>query len=73
MTIFLPDQLDEEPLFGIVARYLKTPRTLLPAVLEHVFGYQMPYGKMPFNLNRVEEATRVCWGLTAKDIAERMT
>ena len=75
MAIYLDEQLDDEPLFGIVARYLEFDRTLaiLPTILR-LFGRTFQASCLSSGgLDHVARETEACWGLSPIQIAEKMT
>jgi hypothetical protein len=71
--IFLPEPLLDEPLPGIIARYIRAMGAHQRAVLMHIFGTKTGLSLLGHNLTRVEQITKDCWGLSAIEIAERMT
>jgi hypothetical protein len=73
MTIFLAEPLLDEPLFCCVARYMSDMNARPAAVMQHLFGYRAHPGSLAFGLSQVEEVTRNCWGLSAREIAEQRT
>jgi hypothetical protein len=74
MAIYLDEQLDDEPLFGLIARYLeKSSSTNTRTVLEGLFGEIRQASVLGCRLEQVARETEACWGLSASEIAEKMT
>lgn len=74
MAIYLDEQLDDEPLFGIVARYAERVAVFnIHSIVKHLFGYGATVSHLPQALYHVARETRVCWGMQPDEIAERMT
>lgn len=73
MAIFLPEPLLDEPLFGVIARYIRDMGAHRYPVVIHVFGRPTEFSLLGSNLAHVERVTKDCWGLSAGEIAERMT
>ncbi|WP_152608074.1 TniQ family protein [Burkholderia sp. A9] len=74
MAVYLDEQLSDEPLFGIVARYIERTRSLsAKKVIRNVFGRVTVATSMPRGLLYIADQTQRCWGLSEKEIAEQMT
>ncbi|NUX98897.1 TniQ family protein [Paraburkholderia youngii] len=74
MAVYLDEQLDDEPLFGIVARYIETsPGISLSRVIPFLYGAPVTASIMGRNIGHVASETSACWGLAPQEIACRMT
>ncbi|SOE92526.1 Homeodomain-like domain-containing protein [Burkholderia sp. D7] len=73
MAIFLPDPLEDEPLFSVVGRYMHGMRAKTESVQRNLFGYLAHPSIYSYNLEHVSQATQACWGFSAETIAEKMT
>lgn len=74
MTIFLDEQMKDEPLFGIVARYLEEARHgNVDEIIKRLFGRVCRASSMGMGLDHVARETRVCWGYSPGTIARKMT
>ncbi|MHB9835084.1 TniQ family protein [Paraburkholderia terrae] len=73
MAIFLSEPLLDEPLSCVVGRYVREMQAAETTVLNHVFGKTTYVLSLGSNLNHVARETKDCWGLSALEIAERMT
>jgi len=73
MAIFLPDPLEDEPLFSVAARYMHQMRAKPESVQRNLFGYLTNSSIYSCNLEHVSRATQACWGFSAEMIAEKMT
>ena len=74
MTIYLDEQLEDEPLFGIVARYLEqVPGANDHGIIRHLFGRVRLASILGCGLDQVARETEACWGFSPTDIVEKMT
>lgn len=75
MAIYLDEPLDDEPLFSVIARYLERgPKISRSAVCQQLFASQFSLMATECNkTGRVASETQACWGMSAEQIAERMT
>lgn len=75
MAIALRRPRDDELLVNILAEYVRDERlTERLAFLRYVFGYEASsLFDMPGGLDRLAQQTQEYWGLTAEDIAMRLT
>lgn len=74
MAIYLDDQLDDEPLYGIVARYVEaTPQMSIRTVVHRLFGREQVASCMGGGLDYVARETQARWGLSPKQIAMTMS
>ncbi|WP_175909366.1 TniQ family protein [Burkholderia sp. BCC1640] len=74
MAIYLDEQLDDEPLFGIIARYLESgPAHAIKPTIHRLFGREFRASYMNDGLDHVARETEACWGLLPVQIAEKMT
>lgn len=75
MAIYLEEPLDDEPLFGVVTRYLeRVPGINRSTVMKRLFGdgYSL-MTTLCAKTERVATETAACWGISAQEIAERLT
>lgn len=75
MAIFLDVPYDDEPLFGVVARYGHRSRACSwMALVRNLFGYAAPlHTGLAYNLDVVAWETEHVWGMSGSDIANAMT
>ncbi|WP_321818871.1 MULTISPECIES: TniQ family protein [unclassified Burkholderia] len=74
MAIYLDEQLDDEPLFGIVARYLESgPTQSIKPTIRNLFGRPLRASYTSGGLDFVARETEACWCLSPTQIAEKMT
>jgi len=74
MAIYLDEPLDDEPLFGVVARYLeRTPWINKWTILTRLFGESHGATHLRTTTGRIALETKVCWGMSAEELAVRMT
>lgn len=74
MAIYLDEQLEDEPLFGIVARYLESgPAHAVKPTIRRLFGQRMEAFHMGGGLDYVARETEPVWGFSPVQIAEKMT
>ncbi|MBN3748323.1 hypothetical protein G3N96_23280 [Burkholderia sp. Se-20373] len=74
MTIFLDEPFDDEPLFGVVARYLESsPPQALGSTIARLFGRIIRASYVSSGLNYVARETQSCWGLSPEQIAKNLT
>jgi hypothetical protein len=74
MAIYLDGPLDDEPLFGIVARYLESgPSQPLAPTIRRLFGRVYRASCTSGGLDHVAYETQACWGLSPTQIADQMT
>ncbi|MBN3769284.1 hypothetical protein G3N99_03145 [Burkholderia sp. Ac-20392] len=74
MAIYLDEPLDDEPLFGVVARYLESePTKLLIPTIRRLFGRWIRASYAAGGLDCVARETKGCWCLSPTEIAESMT
>ncbi|VWC71298.1 hypothetical protein BLA50215_00553 [Burkholderia lata] len=70
MAIYLDEPLDDELLFSIVARYIQSSMVLSKvSFLNRLFGV----GRIVENTGLIAQETYACWGLSAQEVAKRMT
>ncbi|VWB61947.1 hypothetical protein BLA6860_02882 [Burkholderia lata] len=70
MAIYLDEPLDDEPLFSIVARYIQSSIvSRKQGLLKWLFGA----GRIAANTRLIAQETYACWGLSAQEVAKRMT
>ncbi|HDR9762166.1 TPA: TniQ family protein [Burkholderia cepacia] len=74
MAIYLDEPLDDEPLFGIVARYLESvPAQPLKPMIRRLFGRRIIASYAAGELDSVARETTGCWHLSPAEIACDMT
>jgi hypothetical protein len=74
MAVYLDEQLDDEPMFGIVARYMEmSPSITVERVIPLIYGERTRPSLLGRNYSHVAVETKSCWGLTSKEIIHRMT
>ncbi|MFM0304750.1 TniQ family protein [Paraburkholderia sediminicola] len=75
MAFYLDEPLDDEPLFGVVGRYLeRVPGVNASAVLSRLLGWRhLGSFKLGIRTELVSLETQNCWALSAEEIAERLT
>ncbi|MGF6810895.1 hypothetical protein OKW30_006087 [Paraburkholderia sp. Clong3] len=75
MAVYLDEQLDDEPLFGIIARYIDTtPAVTVKRIIPFLYGKRWIYASnMGRNIDHLASVTGACWGLAPEKIIYRMT
>ncbi|WP_233884691.1 TniQ family protein [Paraburkholderia flagellata] len=74
MKIFLSEWFPDEILFSVVARYINDrPWSSLYAVLRVTYGYVPAVSFLGNGLDHLSMSTSSCWGLSATEIAEKLT
>jgi hypothetical protein len=74
MAVYLDEQLDDEPMFGNVARYLEmSPSISMERVIKLIYGENTRASLLGRNYSHVAAETQSCWGLASREIINRMT